>query len=799
MGLASALSTALTGMTASETTIDVVGNNLANANTVGFKASTASFVTQFLQTSSIGSSPTDTNGGTNPSQTGLGTVVAGTTANFSQGTIQNSSNDLDMAIEGDGFYIVGGDTGQQLYTRDGEFTLNSANEMVTQSGNRVLGYGVDSNYNISSTTLEPISVPLGNKSVAQATTEAVLEGTLSASGQVADAGTILQTAVLDDAQYTQPATTTATSTLAASAKGTENTTTPGTLTVGTYYYRVTCYNPNQITAAGTTGLETNVGSPFSATIGALSTATSIDLTTLPTLPAGCTYTIYRTDVGGTATSTFYRVTTGLNTTSYTDTGTKEVTTYTTLNELNAQYTYYITFYNSSGESRPTQISASTYGAQAVLGNLPTDSTGNWTGWKLYRSVNTAGNSNYYYVGKINSGSVSSSAGYSFIDNASDTSISGTGAQTLIYNGPSISGSTLAKNLLLHTTNDQYDSLYTVGSTFRFTGIKGGVTQSFMDLPITDTTTVQNILDFMAGSMGIRTDTGDSGGVSVVGSKLQITGNEGTYNSLQIKLSGLQLLDSTGGTSTINMPFTSTQVATGESAMTDFVAYDSLGSSLNVHVTAVLVDSSSTATTWRWYADSSSNANPSDPNDTSVGTGTISFDGSGNFLSSTNSTVMIYRNGTAAISPETFTLDFTKLSGLSSSKSTLAVSSQDGSAAGTLTSYLVGTDGVITGVFSNGITRDLGQIVLARFANKNGLVQMGENLFSTGVNSGLPIVGTPGSNGTGSIVSGAIEQSNTDIGGNLIDLILASTMYRGNARVISTVQTMFDELLQLRAG
>ena len=71
------------------------------------------------------------------------------------------------------------------------------------------------------------------------------------------------------------------------------------------------------------------------------------------------------------------------------------------------------------------------------------------------------------------------------------------------------------------------------------------------------------------------------------------------------------------------------------------------------------------------------------------------------------------------------------------------------------------------------------------------------MYVAGVNSGLPVMGNPGEQGIGTIVGGATELSNTDIGGNLIDLILASTMYRSNTRVITTVQQMFDELLALR--
>jgi len=100
------------------------------------------------------------------------------------------------------------------------------------------------------------------------------------------------------------------------------------------------------------------------------------------------------------------------------------------------------------------------------------------------------------------------------------------------------------------------------------------------------------------------------------------------------------------------------------------------------------------------------------------------------------------------------------------------------------------------VFTNGVTRTLGQIQLARFTNPNGLEQRGQNNFAAGVNSGLPIQGSPGTQGIGSVVSGALEQSNTDVGTNLIDLILASTQYQGNTRVVSTVNTLFGELMNL---
>src|SRR4029450_12877418 len=124
MGLASALTTSLTGMQAAETQVDVAGNNLANSQTVGFKASEAMFVTQFLQTQSLGSGPTSTDGGTNPRQIRLGTRLGAISPDFTQGTVQISSSPSDLAIQGEGFFIVQNSEGEQLYTRNGQFKTN---------------------------------------------------------------------------------------------------------------------------------------------------------------------------------------------------------------------------------------------------------------------------------------------------------------------------------------------------------------------------------------------------------------------------------------------------------------------------------------------------------------------------------------------------------------------------------------------------------------------------------------------------------------------------------------------------
>src|SRR5205814_9086891 len=117
MGLASALTTALTGMQAAETQVDIVGNNLANSQTVGFKASEAVFARQFLHTQSLGSGPTATDGGTNPRQTGLRTRLARLSPAFTQRTTESRSNPSDLATQGDALLIVQKSYGEELCTR----------------------------------------------------------------------------------------------------------------------------------------------------------------------------------------------------------------------------------------------------------------------------------------------------------------------------------------------------------------------------------------------------------------------------------------------------------------------------------------------------------------------------------------------------------------------------------------------------------------------------------------------------------------------------------------------------------
>jgi flagellar hook protein FlgE len=815
MGLASALSTALTGLNAAETQLDVVGNNLANSQTVGFKASEAIFATQFLQTQGLGSAPTAQAGGTNPRQVGLGVQVADIAPDFTQGTIEVSSNPSDLAIQGDGFFMVEGSQGEKLFTRNGIFTTNSENELVTVSGQRLLGFGIDENFTIQPTELVPLDIPLGSAAVAQATQSVFLEGTLTPTGDIADTAEVIDSSVLGDGIVDRPETAASVLQVAGLPQVNTTTATPTDATAGThsegdtFQYRFTFVDSN--------GTESSASDPVAVTIP-VGNGLADNTITLNNLPDGGTeYTqvnVYRTAAGGTD---FFLLDTAASGGSYVDDNSVALSA-TELDEtsINGNYTYLVTWARAGvEESRPSLALGpqNVVNGRVHLSDLPAPPAAGvppYNEIRIYRNL-ASDSGSFYLVDSIDPAVTTE-----YTDSRTDAEISDLtipANKIVDLDGPKIAPNTLLTNVVRRDGLD-YENLFVEGE-LSFAGRKGGRALAEKNFTVTDTSTVQDLLDFMTDSLGIQTSVDDNlgnmpnsvnnipgdtstltPGVVIDGGRIRFVSNNGVDNALSIGLSAFQLTDVDGNVTTPSLSFGSVQEAVGQSAVTDFVAYDSLGIPIDLRVTAVLEGRSGVNTTYRWFADSSDN-DPTTGSEISVGTGLITFDGEGNFIAASNSTVSVDRRNVPSASPLEFELDFSNMSGLAASESSLAASRQDGSSAGKLTSYLIGEDGVIRGVFSNGVTRDLGQVQLARFANPSGLEQRGQNLYAQGVNSGLPVQGGPGADGIGSVVAGAVELSNTDIGENLIDLVLATTQYRGNSRVISTAQQLLDELLNLR--
>jgi flagellar hook protein FlgE len=153
-----AMMTAASGMKAQQSQVDTIANNIANANTIGFKGNTIVFQDTLSQIMSGAGAPDAAggNGGTNPIQVGLGVQVAATTGNFNQGAAQVTGRATDLMIQGDGFFVLGeGD--DRVYTRAGAFTFDAAGTLVGPSGKPVMGWSPP-----AAPPAEPTPVTLGD-------------------------------------------------------------------------------------------------------------------------------------------------------------------------------------------------------------------------------------------------------------------------------------------------------------------------------------------------------------------------------------------------------------------------------------------------------------------------------------------------------------------------------------------------------------------------------------------------------------------------------------------------------------
>ncbi len=156
----------LSGLRANASRLGVIGNNLSNVNTIGFKSSRVTFADLFSQTGGPGA-----NGAGNPQQVGLGVQVAGIDPIFSQGSLQSTGLVTDLAIQGNGFFVLRDRAGGRSYTRAGNFTFDRDGNMVTPAGQFVQGYTQrDANGNIPATgSLTNIQIPVGLTAPPQAT------------------------------------------------------------------------------------------------------------------------------------------------------------------------------------------------------------------------------------------------------------------------------------------------------------------------------------------------------------------------------------------------------------------------------------------------------------------------------------------------------------------------------------------------------------------------------------------------------------------------------------------------------
>lgn len=196
-------SIALTGLQADTVALNTVGNNLANLNTTAFKKQSTSFEDLFYQ--QIG-----TSGSNNAIQIGVGTKVSSTATSYTQGSLSTTGNSTDMALSGDGFFVVQ-QGGVQSLTRAGNFQLDSTGNLTTVDGAQVMGYGAVNGVVSTNGSLAALKLPIGTTQAAVATQNVRLTANLNAGSSV---GTQFTTPVTmyDSLGQTHPATITYTKT-----------------------------------------------------------------------------------------------------------------------------------------------------------------------------------------------------------------------------------------------------------------------------------------------------------------------------------------------------------------------------------------------------------------------------------------------------------------------------------------------------------------------------------------------------------------------------------------------------------
>ena len=240
-----------------------------------------------------------------------------------------------------------------------------------------------------------------------------------------------------------------------------------------------------------------------------------------------------------------------------------------------------------------------------------------------------------------------------------------------------------------------------------------------------------------------------------------------------------------------------RTATGFSISTTVQVFDSLG---DPHAVTVTYTKNAAANTW------DVDASTTDPaiDTVALDLAQVTFDAQGRLLTPDPSTSPVtplvltttFAAGAQPASPIDTEINMAQMTQFAA-EGAVANTFNNGYAAGALVSFSVGPGGDITGIFSNGTNRPIGQIAMALFTNPAGLARAGANSFEPTSNSGIPIVGTPGTGGRGTVGTGVLEGSNTDLAREFTNVVIAQRGFQASSRVITTADEMLQDLVNLK--
>ncbi|EAC1348219.1 flagellar hook protein FlgE [Campylobacter jejuni] len=843
----------VSGLQAHQVAMDVEGNNISNVNTTGFKYSRADFGTMFSQTVKIATAPTDGRGGSNPLQIGLGVSVSSTTRIHSQGSVQTTDKNTDVAINGDGFFMVSDDGGLTRYlTRSGDFKLDAYGNFVNNAGFVVQGWNINwDNQTIdSSRSPQNIFIDPGMHIPAAKSTEVAIKANLNSGLNIGTSSRNLY--ALDSVhgwnnktQRPEDENDTGTTQFYTTSKNSVEVTEKG-VDAGSLFnangtglnlrdgqgiwvsYADAKFTTDRANGANvfdpnlTVAQQNNVifwgNKDISVTLDINLNGVRIQNDNIRSLDEAIAY------INTFTAPTDTRDGTGVKAVKKADgSGIEFVNDNadgTTDNMKNIDLT--VNVGNSAGERNTINYDANTGVFSPQGGNLTTAQ--NDTDWiagaaQVGQPQNVKVVTAHKYIYSSNPVTIppmiNPDGGPAFQPNNGNRPTDPASANYWDAIQGSLKNTT---ERTFRTTEDlrellQRDARY--GVDYNGSGIIDNATPTF---DANDINQAVKVVVTENGNFAIS----NANETSTIPANAGAGANAATTDPKNMSFN-ITAYSNKQGTVSTNDAFTKifkafdgplvigNQIKESEQLkLSAFSAgleiYDSLGSKHTLEVQFVKQSTTQDGgNEWQMIirVPEPAEINTTGEGPTNIIVGTARFNNDGSLASYTPRTINFSPNNGAAPNQQIKLSFGTSGSndGLvsSNSASTLTGQATDGYTSGNLKPDAIRVDdkGNILGEFTNGKTFAVAKIAMASVANNSGLEEIGGNLFKVTANSGAIVVGEAGTGGRGEMKTSALEMSNVDLSRSLTELIIIQRGYQANSKTISTSDQMLQTLIQLK--
>lgn len=839
----------VSGLQAHQVAMDVEGNNISNVNTTGFKYSRADFGTMFSQTVKIATAPTDGRGGSNPLQIGLGVSVSSTTRIHSQGSVQTTDKNTDVAINGDGFFMVSDDGGLTRYlTRSGDFKLDAYGNFVNNAGFVVQGWNInwDTQSIDSSRTPQNIFIDPGMHIPAAKSTEVAIKANLNSGLNIGNAARPLyaldsvhgfnkktgETKDENDNGITQFYTTSKNS-MEVTEKGVDagslfNGSGQGlNLREGQGIWMSFADSKFTTNGLNITGFDANNKANQQNVVfwGSENQKTRLDITLngvaiqnadITSLDQAIAYINTFTNPQEGREGTGIVASKNANGTGIIFTNRNENGTTDNMKNINLV----VNQANSAGELwnatwqqgqnnftfaevNPNQ-NVSTWTATGGGGNLP-----NITG-PTNAAVITAHKYTYSSSPQNIPPMYNPDGGPAFNDNDNNPATKPTDPASGNY-WDALRGSLYNTDVrVFRTTEDlrellQRDARYGVdyngNGAFAAEDINQKVTITVSDDGRFTVSNAKQDSQIPANALQNQAVTTTAKDLS-----FNVTAYTDALGKVSTNDAFTKIFKAFDGVQTAGSQKKESEQLKLSAFSAGLEIYDSLGSKHTLEVQFVKQSTTQDGgNEWQMIIrvpePAEINTTGEGPNNIVVGTARFNNDGS---LASYNPKTLNFSPNNGAAPNQQIKLSFGTSGsndGLvsSNSASTLTGQATDGYTSGNLKPDAIRVDdkGNILGEFTNGKTFAVAKIAMASVANNSGLEEIGGNLFKVTANSGNIVVGEAGTGGRGEMKTSALEMSNVDLSRSLTELIIIQRGYQANSKTISTSDQMLQTLIQLK--